>query len=146
MRRCSQIEEVGPEFNLRLEKQATLSDYQRFLRLHRKMIIKINNLRLKRSKRRHPGGRDARMKELHGLCQARPQDRLSESFSLLEHFRNVERFGGVPSGCGKTGKSGPKRCQHVHVRQALLTSIRDQQGRWHVHVHDSYDTVLGESS
>ena len=26
------------------------------LRLHRKMIIKINNLRLKRSKRRHPGG------------------------------------------------------------------------------------------
>ncbi|CAE7301470.1 unnamed protein product [Symbiodinium sp. CCMP2456] len=35
-------------------EEATLSDYQRFLRLHRKMIIKINNLRLKRSKRR-PG-------------------------------------------------------------------------------------------
>ncbi|CAK8998199.1 unnamed protein product [Durusdinium trenchii] len=35
-------------------EEATLSDYQRFLRQHRKMIIKINNLRLKRSKKR-PG-------------------------------------------------------------------------------------------
>mmetsp|Transcript_100158 Transcript_100158/g.178195 ORF Transcript_100158/g.178195 Transcript_100158/m.178195 type:complete len:135 (-) Transcript_100158:59-463(-) len=35
-------------------EEATLSDYQRFLRQHRKMVIKINNLRLKRSKRR-PG-------------------------------------------------------------------------------------------
>eukprot|EP00435_Cladocopium_sp_Y103_P045188 s916_g12.t3 len=33
-------------------EEATLSDYQRFLRQHRKMIIKINNLRLKRSKKR----------------------------------------------------------------------------------------------
>eukprot|EP00434_Breviolum_minutum_P044515 symbB.v1.2.039766.t1/scaffold6773.1/size15637/1 len=35
-------------------EEATLSDYQRFLRQHRKMVIKINNLRLKRSKKR-PG-------------------------------------------------------------------------------------------
>eukprot|EP00930_Biecheleria_cincta_P079334 TRINITY_DN67129_c0_g1_i1.p1 TRINITY_DN67129_c0_g1~~TRINITY_DN67129_c0_g1_i1.p1 ORF type:complete len:148 (-),score=35.40 TRINITY_DN67129_c0_g1_i1:102-545(-) len=35
-------------------EEATMSDYQRFLRQHRKMVIKINNLRLKRSKRR-PG-------------------------------------------------------------------------------------------
>eukprot|EP00933_Yihiella_yeosuensis_P033419 TRINITY_DN27123_c0_g1_i1.p1 TRINITY_DN27123_c0_g1~~TRINITY_DN27123_c0_g1_i1.p1 ORF type:complete len:154 (-),score=28.35 TRINITY_DN27123_c0_g1_i1:76-501(-) len=35
-------------------EQATMGDYQRFLRQHRKMVIKINNLRLKRSKRR-PG-------------------------------------------------------------------------------------------
>ncbi|CAJ1387517.1 unnamed protein product [Effrenium voratum] len=35
-------------------EEATLSDYTRFLRLHRKMVIKINNLRLKRSRRR-PG-------------------------------------------------------------------------------------------
>mmetsp|Transcript_103151 Transcript_103151/g.328000 ORF Transcript_103151/g.328000 Transcript_103151/m.328000 type:complete len:131 (+) Transcript_103151:3-395(+) len=35
-------------------EEAKLSDYQRFLRQHRKLVIKINNLRLKKSKRR-PG-------------------------------------------------------------------------------------------
>uniref|UniRef100_A0A7S2H0B1 Large ribosomal subunit protein mL54 n=1 Tax=Alexandrium andersonii TaxID=327968 RepID=A0A7S2H0B1_9DINO len=35
-------------------EEATMSDYQRFLRQHRKLVIKINNLRLKKSKRR-PG-------------------------------------------------------------------------------------------
>mmetsp|Transcript_107589 Transcript_107589/g.213743 ORF Transcript_107589/g.213743 Transcript_107589/m.213743 type:complete len:133 (-) Transcript_107589:43-441(-) len=35
-------------------EEATLGDYQRFLRQHRKLVIKINNLRLKKSKRR-PG-------------------------------------------------------------------------------------------
>mmetsp|Transcript_72651 Transcript_72651/g.151656 ORF Transcript_72651/g.151656 Transcript_72651/m.151656 type:complete len:166 (+) Transcript_72651:42-539(+) len=33
-------------------EDATLPDYQRFLRQHRKLVIKINNLRLKKSKRR----------------------------------------------------------------------------------------------
>uniref|UniRef100_A0A7S1AS63 Mitochondrial ribosomal protein L37 n=1 Tax=Noctiluca scintillans TaxID=2966 RepID=A0A7S1AS63_NOCSC len=33
-------------------EDAKLSDYQRFLRQHRKLVIKINNLRLKKSRRR----------------------------------------------------------------------------------------------
>ena len=33
-------------------EEAKFSEYQRFLRQHRKLVIKINNLRLKRSKRR----------------------------------------------------------------------------------------------
>mmetsp|Transcript_41528 Transcript_41528/g.115484 ORF Transcript_41528/g.115484 Transcript_41528/m.115484 type:complete len:133 (-) Transcript_41528:113-511(-) len=32
-------------------EEAQMSDYQRFLRQHRKLVIKINNLRLKKSKR-----------------------------------------------------------------------------------------------
>merc|ERR1712048_173627 len=33
-------------------EQAKMSEYQRFLRQHRKLVIKLNNLRLKKSKRR----------------------------------------------------------------------------------------------
>mmetsp|Transcript_44092 Transcript_44092/g.104331 ORF Transcript_44092/g.104331 Transcript_44092/m.104331 type:complete len:131 (-) Transcript_44092:39-431(-) len=32
-------------------EQAELRDYQRFLRLHRRLVIKLNNLRLKKNKR-----------------------------------------------------------------------------------------------
>eukprot|EP00929_Paragymnodinium_shiwhaense_P039135 TRINITY_DN20580_c0_g1_i2.p1 TRINITY_DN20580_c0_g1~~TRINITY_DN20580_c0_g1_i2.p1 ORF type:complete len:223 (-),score=34.92 TRINITY_DN20580_c0_g1_i2:13-627(-) len=35
-------------------EEARKADYQRFLRLHRKLVIKLNNLRLKKKKKRSP--------------------------------------------------------------------------------------------